>query len=1134
MLAEHPTAKLPMRILPFLLATAALTATSSRAADKANGIEFFEKTIRPMLVERCYECHSTKAGKVKGDLDLETKEGTLKGGSSGPAVVPGNLEKSLLIQSIRYSHPDLQMPPKNKMLSHQQIADFETWVKMGAPDPRGGAAVASDKKDSSAHWAFVRVTAPEVPKVKSPKWVKSPVDAFVLAGLDAKRMKPSKPADKQTLIRRVTYDLTGLPPTKEEVEAFTKDKSPDAYANLVDRLLNSPHYGERWGRYWLDIARYSDTKGYIGAGDSRYPYAYTYRDYVIRSFNEDLPYDKFITEQIAADQLKPGEDNRSLAALGFLTVGRRFINNENDIIDDRIDVVCRGLMGLTASCARCHDHKFDPIPTQDYYSLYNVFKSSQEPGDLPLLTHQSPNPDYPAYKAELEKRQEALRSYTVSNEVSVLTKLRSSVGDYLLALRDCKDLNDVKRDELVRGQRKMNMAVFRRWEGAAKEWAKTNHPAFTPWLELAALPDGEFVAKSKELSAKFAANTDASRKLNPLVAQSFASFAPTNLQQVATLYNNLFKGVADRWEAELKAATNGPAPTAFKDANDEALRQLLYADKAPANPPRDQFGNLFLFDDTVKNKIQQLEKDIVALDATHAGAPARAMLLADKPKPVEGKVFIRGNPGSQGDPAPRRFLKIASPSPERALFPTNASGRLQLAQAIVSRDNPLTARVFVNRVWQNHFGKPFVASPSDFGLLAEKPVQLDLLNYLAARFMDDGWSVKKLHKLILLSNTYQQSSADSAAYDKIDPENKLFWRMNRRRLDFEALRDSMLAISGKLDASVGGQPVDITKPKPMGRRTVYSYVDRQELPNLFRVFDFANPDTSSPQRFQTIVAPQALYMLNSDFVVERTKGIAERANAVTPDPKAKPAKVEEAKVRRLYEVTLQREPSKSETKAAVEFLRTYPGNNVVVPEVVAWRYGYGTFDEASGKVTEFNAFTNFNGKVWQSTQKPAVPGIGALQFDAEGGQPAATNGIIAIRRWVAPRDGKVSISALFAHSSTNGDGLHARIVSSSKGVLGDWIAFNNQTDTRVESVQVKEGDTIDFLTDCRSNNTADAYKWAPSIQMMDGDPQVMTGEPTLWDARQNFGDPNKLPKPLTAWEELAQVLLLSNEFVFLD
>lgn len=660
---------------------------------------------------------------------------------------------------------------------------------------------------------------------------------------------------------------------------------------------------------------------------------------------------------------------------------------------------------------------------------------------------------------------------------------------------------------------------------------------------MAALPDSGFVAKAKELAARFAANNQPTNQLNPLVARAFNGFSPTNLQHVASLYSKLFKDVEDRWQIELALAdpvtvlpqgqTNAPPPKAFKDATEEALRQVLYADSAPANPPRDQFGNLFLFDDTVKNRIETLNKNIVALDATHPGAPARAMVITDKPKPVDVKVFIRGNPGTPGPLAPRRFLEIAAGS-QRDLFPTNASGRLEMARALVSRDNPLTARVFVNRVWLNHFGAPLVTSPGDFGLRAEEPVQRELLDYLAARFMDDGWSVKKLHRLILLSSTYQQGSGDQPAYAKLDPANKYLWRMNRRRLDFEALRDSLLAVSTNLDLSLGGQPLDITTNAPVGRRTVYGYVDRQDLPNLFRVFDFANPDTSSPQRFQTIVAPQALYLLNSQFVIERVKGVVGRCPDSPPVAKRSRTLPEEARIRQLYQLLFQRDPTRDEIKLAGAFIQEHPNDDVIAPEVVAWKYGSGIYDESSERIIEFTAMTNFNGKVWQFAPKPPDARIGALQFDAEGGQPAATNAIVAVRRWMAPRDGHVSIKGQFSHGSTSGDGVRGRIVSSRQGKLGEWVAFNNQIDAVVDWAEVKKGDTLDFVTDCRANSTADTFKWSPVIQMMDGEPQVETGQPTVWDAKQNFADPLKLPKTLNAWEELAQVLLLSNEFAFLD
>ena len=369
-------------------------------------LDFFEGKIRPIFAENCYKCHSPEKGKVKGGLELDWRDGLLKGGDSGPAIIPGDPEKSLLIKAVRYLDENLQMPPKGEKLSEAQIGDLVNWIKMGAPDPRATKPVvsyASRSASAKTHWAYQPVKKPAVPEVKTKEWVATPVDAFILAKLEAQGMKPSSPAEKRTLIRRATFDLIGLPPTPEEVQVFLNDTSPKAFEKVVDRLLDSPHYGERWGRHWLDTARYSDTKGQFDRRreSTLYPYAWTYRDYVIRSFNEDKPYDRFIIEQVAADQLTPGSDKSVLAALGFLTLGDHFQGNQNDIINDRIDVVSKGLLGMTVSCARCHDHMFDPIPTKDYYALHGIFASSVEPREKPLLAQPKATPEYEEY---LQKR----------------------------------------------------------------------------------------------------------------------------------------------------------------------------------------------------------------------------------------------------------------------------------------------------------------------------------------------------------------------------------------------------------------------------------------------------------------------------------------------------------------------------------------------------------------------------------------------------------------------------------------------------------------------------------------------------------------------------------------------------------
>ena len=531
----------PGLVICLLVASGICALASGPTAEQ---IEFFEDKVRPVLAEHCYSCHSDKAEKVKGGLRLDTRETLLKGGTAGPVIVPGDAEASRLIKAVRYTDPDLQMPPKDKKLSAEQIASLETWVKMGAPDPRiapGPRSLTDIAEARARHWAFQPVQDPAPPKVKKPRWVQTPVDAFVLAKLEQKQLKPAPPADRRTLIRRISYDLIGLPPTPEEVEAFLKDQRPEAYAQLVERLLASPHYGERWGRYWLDVARYADTKGYLAGGEERrYPFSYTYRDYVVRAYNEDKPYDQFLIEQIAADRLPQGEDKTPLTALGFLTLGRRFLNNQNDIIDDRIDLVTRGTLGLTVSCARCHDHKFDPIPTKDYYALHGVFASSEEPAEQPLLRPLRDSPDYQDYlkqKAKIEVEMEEFKDKEIARFIG---ELRQNVGDYLLGAREAKSVDDPAKFETFAVERKLIPGVLRRWITDLDARSQKPDPIFTPWFELAKLPDSDFATNAKPLLARFSAD---SALVNPGVAKALAERAPDSLKQVAEAYTKLFREI---------------------------------------------------------------------------------------------------------------------------------------------------------------------------------------------------------------------------------------------------------------------------------------------------------------------------------------------------------------------------------------------------------------------------------------------------------------------------------------------------------------------------------------------------------------------------------------------------------------
>jgi len=1110
-----------------LLLRSAVTFAASTEADHA-GIEFFEQKIRPVLIEHCYKCHSKDSEKVKGGLLLDTRDGLLKGGDTGPAIVPGDPEKSLLIKAVHYADEDLQMPPRKNggKLSDEQIADLEAWIKMGAPDPRAGSVVhtgppLSDPEKVRNHWAFQPIQHPPPPAVKNQRWVRNPIDAFVLAKLEARGMAPSRRADKRTLIRRVTYDLTGLPPTPAEVEDFLADDSPEAFARVVDRLLGSPRYGERWGRHWLDVARYADTKGYVFEEERRYAYAYTYRDYVIRAFNEDLPFNRFIIEQLAADRLDLGDDKRPLAAMGFLTLGRRFLNNQPDIIDDRIDVVSRGLMGLTVTCARCHDHKYDPIPTKDYYSLYGVFASCNEPSDKPLLGTASLPTRYNEYMAERKKREDELSAFREGKENETLTKLRERVGDYLLAVHDAAGLtDDGKREALVR-ERKLDPHVTRRWRESLEKWSKEFNPVLAPWFAFAALPENEFEMKARELVAQFADKADSSKTPNPLVVSAFSADPPKSLKEAADHYGKLFAAADKQWR-ELVATTSSPPPSSLADANEERLRQILYGEESPLHLNYDELYRLF--DTPAQQKIRALKRNVDELDATHPGAPPRAMTLVDNSTPYNPHVFVRGNPNNPGPEVPRQFLAVIAGNDRRPF--QHGSGRLELARAIANRDNPLTARVIVNRVWLHHFGAGLVRTPSDFGLRSDPPTHPRLLDYLASYLMDEGWSLKKLHRLILLSNTYQQSSDIEGRYAQLDPDNRLLWKMNRQRLDFEELRDSLLAVSDRLDFTEGGHAVDIVSEPSSPRRTVYGFVERQNLPNIFRTFDFASPDTTSAQRFATTVPQQALFLMNSPFVVQQARSLAERAEI-------KSCSQPEERVRRLYQTAYQRAPDPDELKLALRFVERQAKEPTEAPDAPAWQYGYGSFDESKGRVREFHRLPHFTGSAWQGGDKLPDEKIGWVLLNATGGHPGNDLDHVVIRRWIVPHDGTVSISGTLKHDSEQGDGVQGRVVSSRLGVLGEWKVHHGKEQAVVDKIKAMRGDTIDFVVDCRNGPDSDAFSWAPKIQFA-STADAYAALTKTWDAKDDFGGPRDTPKPLDPWEKFAQVLLLSNELVFVD
>jgi hypothetical protein len=895
--------------------------------DRPEGERFFEQQVRPILVEKCLGCHG--AEKQQGGLRLDTAEAFAKGGDSGRLIDGEQFEKSLLLEVLSYQG-DIKMPPTGP-LPPEQLATLRDWVRQGAVFPAGQAATLASPASvegiaalRETHWAFRPIAVPSLPGPIWSDWELGPIDRLVSRRLQQAGLTPSAPADRAQLFRRLSFDLLGLPPTIAELQAFVADPAPDAWPKAIDRMLASPQYGERWGRLWLDVARYADTKGYVFTEERRYPFSYTYRDYVVRALNGDLPYDRFLQEQIAADQLDLQDDRTALAALGFLTLGRRFGNNQNDIIDDRIDVVTRGLMGLAVGCARCHDHKYDPIPTADYYSLHGVFASSVEPGDLPLIGNPEAGAAYDAYVAELNKREQVVNEFLNAKRAELLDQLRGQTLDYLVAVarRDTSPIPE--RIRLLLDPKDLRAELVTRWRNFLMATKTAHHPVFAPWNQLAELPEAEFPAQAAAYLATLKAQPAAEApRINPLVRQKLAALEPKSLVDVAAAYGELFVDVQRQWVASQQPAAVAEGqpvperPKTLPDADAEELRQVLHSDQGPWGVPPDELRRLL--DRAARNMLTDLRRKVDEWKVTAVAAPPRAMVLNDAPQPVAARILIRGNPGRPGAEVPRRFLQAL---PEAGGVFAQGSGRLELARAVTSPSNPLTPRVLVNRVWMHHFGGGLVRTPGDFGIRGAPPTHPELLDYLASRFVSQGWSLKELHREILCSATYQQSSTDRPEALAVDPENQWLWKMNRRRLDFEGLRDSLLAVSGALDPEMGGRGVDVFKAPFSTRRTVYAFIDRQDLPGTFRTFDFASPDVSTPQRPQTLVPQQALYGLNSPFVMELAARAARRAQAevATAHPSKETVSRLLAEVQSLYQGLLTRPASAGELSLAVAFV----------------------------------------------------------------------------------------------------------------------------------------------------------------------------------------------------------------------
>lgn len=1125
-----------MRTFIFLLALLSCNVSSGEDYD------FFESKIRPLLSKHCYGCHSET--NIEGRLRLDIKAGLLRGGNGGPAIVPGFPEKSLLIKAVRHTDSNLQMPPADfgEKLTSTQIKLLEQWIRTGAADPREGEFETEIEQNAKQHWAFLPIVKPEVPKDRHP------VDYLLEINQQGRGLETLPTADARTLIRRLSYDLTGLPPTPEELDTPLQD-----YSKLIDNYLASEHYGERWARHWLDVARYSDAKdGVLMYGDARIrPFAYTYRDYVIRAFNQDIPFDQFIAEQLAADQLDLPENSPALSAMGFLTLGRLFDNNIHDVIDDQIDVVSRGFLGLTVSCARCHDHKFDPIPTADYYSLYGVFANSEEPYERPRVGEITE--EGTAFEDAYNKKLQEIADRQSKLYAETLYAARSRTTEHLVRVATTEpDNTETTIFFLSLTKDQLRPQITYAWRQYIAQQARTGHRIFGPWADLMQggelTPDlwkeqgieprvisalakdkpqspediakvyGELLTNSwglrsvirnkiKSLESRSAelgkgiinladlmaggdglGKGESNKAINPVTGETttgstssidagkFDTYLPAENPYVDGVFipqqkssqiisstglaihdapignktvswdyikygpsqgftsssiNGIEYAAEPNWmmglhankgftidiaairalhdfeqgefktvighggakdmstidvaiyldgerryfQPAFKAQQSGPELSIPLSENSRFLTILITEgtdgnshDQGFFGNPRIEIGKDAQYQakihaqrDAIRREIETLEQQYsstpdpkedelaqVLLDnsspvwfpkrrlyfylgrtdkdayrgllnsldsiaVSNANAADRAMVMVDKSDLNDPAIFQRGDPTQLGNTVPRQFLKVLSQ--DRKPFERGA-GRLDLAHAIADRDNPLTPRVWANRIWLHHFGTPLVENPSDFGLRNEPPLQLQMLDYLAAYLIANEYQTKALHRLILTSQAYQRTSfiPDTTKFlqqNEIDPSNQYYWRFNRRRLDLEQMRDSLLLASGLLDRTMYGRPVELDR-EDNNRRTIYAFVERQNLPNMVQVFDAANADSSTALRPTTTVPQQALFALNSPFIERVASNLATRIEANEPSHS----------IGLAYKYTLGRAPTENEISLGLEFLAT--------------------------------------------------------------------------------------------------------------------------------------------------------------------------------------------------------------------
>lgn len=952
----------------------------------------FEKDIRPIFREFCFDCHGATES-PEGSLDLRLVRFLQKGGDSGPAIDPGEPDSSYLLDRVKSG----EMPPGEAHVPEEQIAVLEQWIAQGAktlrPEPETigpGIPITLEERN---FWAFQPIERPEVPAFSGENRVRTPIDALLKKTMP-EGLSFSPDADRLTLIKRVYFDLIGLPPTPEELARWQNHTSSDWYEQMIDSLLDSPHYGERWARHWLDVAGYADSEGHTLRDEER-PWAWKYRDYVIRSLNEDKPFDRFIVEQLAGDELAgpiegdlTPEQIELLTATGFLRMaadgtgsGDNSAEARNKVIADNIKIVSSSLLGLSVACAQCHDHRYDPISQIDYYALRGVFE---------------PAYDWKSWKVPSQRR------------VSLYT-----AADRAKAAEVEAEVKKIAGEKAVKQAEYMEQALN-------KELEKYEAPLKDQLREAYQTPDKERSDEQNALLKKYP-----SVNITPGV-----------------LYQYLPEAAEDLKKYDQKIA--------------EVRKQ---------KPP---------------------EEFLRVLTEPSGHAPVT-------------KLFHRGDHQQPKQDVVPAALTIASPEGEGPEIPVNDESlpttgrRLAYARWLSSGEHPLVARVLVNRIWMHHFGQGLVATPGDFGKLGTEPTHPELLDWLASEFMKQEWSLKELHRLILTSTAWRQSSYRDPGKNAIDPENRYYWRKSVMRLEAEILRDRMLSASGSLDSQLFGPPIAIKEDETgqvivdgeQKRRSLYIKMRRSQPVAMLQTFDAPVMDVNCERRPVSTVATQSLMLMNGQFTLDQAMNLAERA-AAHPRP------------------------------VDSEVLSSLP--DLPSPPPAVWAYGYGTFDSENGMTSGFTPLSHWTGSEWQGGTKRPDPKIGWVILNQAGGHPGKE--FSAIRRWIAPQSGTLSVTGSLSHGSENGDGVRGRIVSSRNGQVGEWQIHYGKIETNVTKLDVQADETIDFITECQAHETSDSFSWPVNLKLTSP-----SGEMTEYRSMDDYHGPQSpenyadLPAQIAAaWE----------------